>query len=120
MLSLAKVQMLERRGGERNRRVEAQHNSRTTSVPLCVYSILCNQDSGLDGAEDIADYRLQIASSDGFYWNFGSIWNVVISKSFQSKFEWLLVELGQYIGNKEVIAWGAGIVSFCRDRGFSQ
>lgn len=59
--------------------------------PYCVYS---NRYSGFDGAEDIADYGLQIASSDGFYWNSGpsgstpySIYSIANLGILQSKFK---------------------------------
>lgn len=89
VLSLAKVQMLERRG----KGTEELGRSTILGPPpyLSVYSILCNRDSGFDGAEDIADYGLQIASSDGFIEISGPSgrYGVAISKSFQSKFGWL-------------------------------
>ncbi|KUM58873.1 hypothetical protein ACN42_g8273 [Penicillium freii] len=85
-----------------------------------MYGVWSNPDSGLDGAEDIADYGLQIASSDGFIGISGLSGRYgVRSSNFQILSKQIcvavLVELGQYTGNKEAVAWG---VSFCRDRGF--
>lgn len=86
VLSLAKVQMLEMRGGEPKSWGAAQFSDHLRTSAYIVYYVTRIVD--WMGAEDIADYGLEIASSDGFYWNFGSIWKA-ISKSFQSKFEWL-------------------------------